>query len=221
MLKAIIFDMDGVLVNSPPFITKSFGVLLKEYGVVLTPEQRKKSVGMSLRDQLKEWEKEFSLPKIDPLEFSKKSFKIELSLMENELRPNKTITSLISCAKQKGVKIAVATSSTKERAKRILDLIKVSKYLDALVTAEDVALHKPNPDLFLKAAELVGAKPSECVVFEDAKNGIEAANRAEMKSIALLTELTAPKDFEGTADLIIKDFSEVNLKLLEELVNTA
>ena len=220
MSRAIIFDMDGVLVNSPPYITKAFNTILKEYGVVLTQEQRKKTLGLSLRDQIKEWRDEFGLPEIDPLEFSKNSFKIELSLMQHELRPNQRIISLITAAKQKGIKIAVATSSTKERAKSILDLIQISKLLDVLVTAEDVAKHKPNPDLFLKAAELVGAKPCECIVFEDAKNGIEAANRAHMKSIAVLTEFNTKNDFEGMADFIIKDFSEIDLKRLEKILLT-
>lgn len=218
MLKAIIFDMDGVLVNSPFYVTGAFNTLLNKYGINLTQEQRKKTLGMPLRDQLKEWRNEFNLPEIDPLDFSNKAFAIELSLMKHELHPNPTIISLINAAKLKGIKIAVATSSTKERARTILGLVQLNKLIDALVTCEDVAKHKPHPDLFLKAAELVKANPSECIVFEDAKNGVEAAKRAHMKAVALLNDFNTRKDFQGLADAIIKDFSEMDLQRLEKII---
>ncbi len=217
-MKALIFDMDGVLVNSTEYVTKAFNELLRKYGVALTAEYRKKCIGMSLRDQIKMWKKDFNIrEEIDPINFSEKSFEIEQKLMEKELTPNKHLISLIDAAKKQKVRIAVATSSTKSRAEKILNLVGVFDKLDGFVTAEDVKLHKPHPQIFLKAAERLGVNQEECVVFEDALNGIQSAKKAGMKAVAILTTYTKKDDFKNTADLIINDFSEISLKQLENI----
>ncbi len=217
-MKAIIFDMDGVLINSTKYVWESFNKLLEKYGVHFTKKDIKKYLGMSMRDKLNIWKKEYNIQEeINPLEFSKEAFKIELKLVEKELRPNKIILDLIDSAKNKNIKIAVATSSTNARAIKILELLKIKERLDYLVTAEDIEKHKPNPQIFLKAAEEIGISPKECVVFEDAVNGIQAAKSAGMKSIAILTEFTSKEDFENLSNLTIKDFSEISLEDLEKI----
>jgi len=218
MLKEIIFDMDGVLIDSVRYNFESFNQLLKKYGVNLLEGEIKKFIGMSIRDKLNLWKKEYNIKEeIDPIEFSKQAFRISLKLMKKELKPNKKILNLIDSAKKQNIKIAVATSSTKERAEKILELLKVKDKLDLLITAEDVEKHKPDPQIFLETAKELNVKPKDCAVFEDAINGIRAAKRAGMKSIAILTEFTSKKDFKNLANLIIKDFSEINLKRLKRL----
>lgn len=217
-MEAIIFDMDGVLIYSTKYIWESFNELLKKYNIHFTDKEIRRYLGMSMRDKLNLWKKEYNLPEnIDPIEFSNKAFEIELKLIKKELQPNKEILKLIGSAKKQNIKIAVATSSTKGRAEKILELLQIKDKLDSLITAEDVEKHKPNPQIFLKAAEELKVNPKECVVFEDAVNGILAAKNAGMKSIALLTEITSKRDFEDIADLIITDFSEVDLEILEKL----
>ncbi len=137
--------------------------------------------------------------------------------MQEKLRPNQEINKLIDSAIRTGYKIAVATSSTRKRAEKILNLLEIKDKLNILVTAEEVEKHKPNPDIFLKTAEELNIEPKDCIVFEDAVNGIQAAKKAGMRSIAVLTEYTKKEDFENMADLVIKDFSEVDIGLLERL----
>jgi len=217
-MKAVVFDMDSVLVNTTGYNTIAYNKLLSKYGVKLDGEHRKKTVGMSLRDKLEMWKEDFGIKEeIDSLDFSKKAFAIQLELANKGIKPDKSVQDLIKSLKGESVKIAVATSSTTDRAKTLLDLVGVRDKLDVLVTSEDVQKHKPNPEIFLRAAREMGVDPTDCVVFEDALNGIQAANAAGMKSVAVLTEYFTKEDFENLADLIIEDFSEIDLAKLKSL----
>lgn len=219
MLEAIIFDMDGVLIDSPGYISTSFNAVLKEHGIFLDKHRRKMELGLSLRDQIRRWNAELSpRKKINYHEFSARANKIQLKIMKDALKPDKSIHRLLDSARKKGIKLAVATASGSVRAHKILTLIKVKKKLGVIVTSDDVQKHKPNPAVFLKAAKKLGVKPQNCVVFEDALNGVEAALRANMVVVALLTDHNHKKDFENKADLIIKNFSEISIPKIEELM---
>ena len=87
---------------------------------------------------------------------------------------------------------------------------------EVVVGAEDIEKHKPHPDVFLEAAKRLNVDPSYCVVFEDAPMGIEAARRGNMKVVVKITEFQSAEDLSA-ADLIINDFSEINIKKLGEL----
>ena len=94
--------------------------------------------------------------------------------MKKELHPNKSLNKFLKEAKEKGIKLAVATSSLRWRAERILGLLQIKEIFNAIVTAEDVENHKPNPDIFLEAAKQINSLPENCIVIEDAANGISS-----------------------------------------------
>lgn len=220
MLKAIIFDMDGVLVRSEGTIGKSFNMALEKYGAYTknTPESRKKFLGRSLRDQLEMMKDECpQIPKdLSVREFSKEVFQYQLEAMKEKLIPDIMILNLIKEAKKRGIKIAVATSSLKYRAEILLKLIGILDQLDTLVTSEDVENHKPHPDIFLETSKRINVLPENCVVIEDAVNGIQAANSAKMKSVALVTENHSKEDFKE-ANYIFSDFKNLKLENLISL----
>ncbi len=220
MLKAIIFDMDGVLVRSEGSTGKSFNMVLAKYGAYTnnTPESRKKFLGRSLRDQLIMMKDECpQIPKdLSEEEFSKEAFQYQLEMMKEKLIPDMAILNLIASAKEKNIKVAVATSSLKYRAEIFLRLIGILDKLDTLVTAEDVENHKPNPDIFLEAVKRINVSPEDCVVIEDAINGIQAANNAKMKSVALVTENHPKEDFID-ANYTFSDFKDLKLEDLKNL----
>jgi len=218
-LQAIIFDMDGVLLDSPKYNLESFNRVLSRYKVKI-PENifAKKYLGGSLRDQLLKWKIDYpQIPQnLDLIEFSSEALKHQVELFKHELKPNKYIQALLSLAKNDGIKTAVATSSTKERANIILKSLEILDNIEVLVTAEDVEKHKPNPDIFLKAAEMIDVAPENCVVIEDATDGILAANNAGMKSVAKLTNYHTKEDFVD-ANYIFDDFKNLKLSDLEKL----
>jgi|FLOH01.1.fsa_nt_gi glutamine transport system substrate-binding protein len=97
----------------------------------------------------------------------------------------------------------------------VVDLL--NKELDAIITSDEAHKHKPNPELFLKAAESLEIQPSEAIVFEDAVNGIEAAKRAKMKVVGVVTHFHTRDDLKD-ADLIVNELSEINIVILENLL---
>jgi len=216
MAEAIIFDMDGVLINSTKYIWESFNALLKNEGIHFSNKDIKKYLGKSLRDNLQSWKKEYGIKDYSLEEFSKQAGEMELSLAKKELHPNKKLNYFLEKAKEKVIKLAVATSSLRWRAEKILNLLNIRRYLDILVTAEDVEKHKPHPEIFLEAAKQLGVPPENCVVIEDAKSGIKAAKAGGMKAIGLINDYNSKKELRE-ADLIIKDLSELNIEMVKSL----
>jgi len=215
MLKAIIFDMDGVLVDSVQHIWNSFNVLLKDEGVHFSKEYIKENLVRSLKDNLNAWKQEFGIKEYDLMDFSKKAGAIQLDMIKNE-KPSQALLDLLEQAKSQKIKCAVATSSLRWRAERILEVLKISGYFDVVVTADDIKNHKPNPEVFLEAARQAGVKPEECVVIEYADNGIAAAKKGNMKAIGLVTKFHTAEELKE-ADIVINNFSEVNIERLRKL----
>lgn len=215
MLKVIIFDMDGVLTDSIGPIWESFSTVLKDEGVHFSKEYIKKNLARSLRDNLQDWKTEFGIKDYDVLEFSKKAGEIQFELMKKE-KVNPDLLNLLEEAKKNNIACAVATSSLRWRAEKMLDLLNIRLFFRVLVTADDIKNHKPAPDVFLEAANKLGVDPNECVVIEDAKNGIDAAKNANMKTIGLITDYHSADELKH-ANLVIKNFSELSIEKINKL----
>lgn len=207
--------MDGVLIDSPKYIWKSFNTILAEEGVHVDDKAIKKYLGKRLKDQLQMLKEDFGIKDYDVDEFSKRAGELESGFYKEELN-HLNVKKIIINLKKTGFKLAVATSSLKWRADKILDILKIKDYFEAITTAEEIEKGKPNPEMFLKAAKKLNVKPEECVVIEDAVNGIQAAKNAGMKTIALLTKFHTRKDFKD-ADLIVSSLDELNENLIKNL----
>jgi len=210
---AVIWDMDGVLVDSTKNIWDSFNKLLKPHGIQFSDEDIKKYLGRSLRDQIASWKERWDI-NLEVEKFSKEAGEAELEVMEK--KADKNLLKLLNELKKNKVPMGVGTSSLRWRAEKILDLLEIKDYFSVLVTAEDVTNHKPNPDIFLKVGEKLGVKPENCVVIEDAASGIEAAKRGNMKAIGYLTKYHKKSELEK-ADLVIENFSDISLSKIHKM----
>lgn len=213
MIKAIIFDMDGVLIDSTKYVWKSYNVILEKEGVHIDQETMERDLGRPLKDFLEGLKKDPGVKDIDPVEFDREASELQIKFMKEQFENNSDLVNLMKNLKEKNLKLAVATSSFKGRAEKILSLLGIRDYFDVVVTMEDVTNHKPHPDVFLKAAEGLGVSPEECVVIEDAVSGISAAKRGNMKVVALLTEFQSREELKE-ADLIIESLDELNGNLI-------
>jgi HAD superfamily hydrolase (TIGR01509 family) len=208
---AVIFDMDGVLVDSTEIIWASHNEVLGRYGVHLTDADIRQYQGKSLRDGIEGWNKKYGLS-LDLKTHTEASWPIQLRMIE-KMHPDPGLLTLLDDLKSYDVKMGVGTSSQKFRAEKILELLKLRDYFTVLVTANDVQRHKPNPDVYLEVANKLDIAPERCVVFEDAYNGIEAAKRGNMKTIGYSKYADEMKN----ADLIINSFSDISYERISRL----
>jgi len=215
MIKAVIFDMDGVIYLSSPYIWKARNIYLEKYGVKIGSKEISELLGMSLRDQLAIINKKYNLS-LEFDDFSKKTRKIQVQLMKKNLKSCKGVKELINDLLKNSVKIGLASSNLKNFILEDLKIMGLLEKFKIITSVEEVKHHKPHPEIFLKTADKLEVKPENCVVIEDAVNGIEAAKRANMKTIAVLTEYHIRKEFK-IANLVVNSLKELNWKKINEL----
>ena len=187
MIKAVLFDMDGVLVDSEEFIRKAAILMFKELGLEVKHEDFFEFIGAGedrfLGGVAEKYNFSFYIPT-----GKKRTYEIYSELIKNNLTPLPGVHSFIKKCRDKGLKIAMATSADRTKMKSNLGEIGISENtFDAVVTALDVRRQKPFPDIYLKAADIIGEDINNCLVVEDAINGVRAAKDAGAKCLGLTT----------------------------------
>lgn len=184
--RAFIFDMDGTLVDNMRFHTDAWGELLGENGIEMNAHDfLVKTAGKTNREILPTVFGEISEERIAELGERKESL-----YRESFLPVRKTVAGaleFLEAARRLGVKMAVATAAPDGNVKFILDGLDLRRFFQAVTTAADISRGKPDPEIFLKSAAKLGVEPRNCLVFEDAIGGFQAAHAAGMKSIGITT----------------------------------
>lgn len=215
MLKAVIFDMDGVLVDSEPLHMDVNLVIHKELGIEIPPEEYKKFIGVS---NLYKWTtiKEKYHLDLSIEEIVKEERKRVVEYIGKNLKESiPGVKELIYGLKSKGVKLAVASSSSRSLINTILKNTGLTDVFSYIISGEEVQRSKPSPDIFLKAAEGLSADPGECAVFEDSKNGTIAAKAAGMYCIGYLNPTSGNQDI-SISDRVISAYSEITFEDIEK-----
>jgi beta-phosphoglucomutase family hydrolase len=187
MVKAVIFDMDGVIVDNHHYHLIAWEQFCAQMGIAFSEKDfRIKYFGKSNRDILSGLNgKPITASLAHELGEQKES--IYRELYEPYIQPVKGLVFLLGELKANGYKLAVATSAGKANLQFVMQKLNLSQYFDLLVDATFVTNAKPHPEIYLKAAELLAIPPNQCVVFEDSVSGINAAKGAGMDVIGLLT----------------------------------
>jgi HAD superfamily hydrolase (TIGR01509 family) len=199
-VRAVIFDMDGVLTDSEPLINAAAIEMFREKGLSVRPEDFGPFVGAG-EDRYIGGVAEAYLFPLNLAAAKRRTYEIYLKLVPDRLKAFPGAQDLVRACRDAGLRVAVASSADRIKVEANLNQIGLPPHTwDAVVTAEDVLAKKPAPDLFLSAAAKLGLKPTECIVIEDAVNGIQAAKAAGMRCIAVAQ--TFPADRLKAADLI-------------------
>jgi beta-phosphoglucomutase len=198
--RAVIFDMDGVLTDSEPLINQSAVAMFRELGLQVAPEDFLPFVGTGedryIGGVAEKHQFTIHLPSA-----KKRTYELYLELVPHHLRPFPGASRLVQECRAAGLKTAVASSADRIKIDANLRQIGLPpESWDAIVSGEDVQNKKPAPDIFLAAAQKLGMNPADCVVIEDAPNGIQAAKAAGMKCVAVAQ--TFPADQLAAADRI-------------------
>ena len=207
-----IFDWDGVIIDSAKLHEQSWHRLATELGKVIAPGSFLRGFGMKSARIIAEihgWAKEPA--EIAQLENRKEAL-YRAIVAQSDIAPLPGVTQWLDRLRGAGVPCAVASSTHRQNIDAVLDRIGLKNAFTAIVSAEDVEHGKPNPEVFLKAAERLGIGADRCVVFEDAHVGIEAAHAAGMRVVAVAT--THPIEQLRAADLIVRRLDELSIAQL-------
>lgn len=214
MKKAVIFDMDGVLVDNSEIHIDAFEVFCKRHNCSFERQELYPLFGKGNRDIFPVvLKRPVSAEEIE--RFSQEKEAIYRELIEKTIRPLPGLIDFLTFLKAKGVKTAVGSSGIRKNVDFVLKKCGIAAYFDVVVNGNDVKNAKPDPEIFLLVAERLGIAPEECVVFEDAYAGIEAARTARMAVVAVAT--TFPKEQHCDYDMIISDFRELDRSAFEKL----
>lgn len=219
-MKAVIFDMDGVIVDSNPIHLEAENMVLKKYGISLSySEMLKKYNGTTTKFMFEDLIKTYNL-NANAEEMCREKTKLIFELCSKYVPATKGIINLIKNLKEHKFKIALASSSDKEIISLILAKLEIKPFFDSIVSAQDITHSKPHPEIFLKAASNLEVPPECCVVVEDATFGVEAAKNAGMKCIGYknqATEKIISIDL-SKADLITDNFNSLNIQMINSLL---
>lgn len=211
-IKAVLFDMDGVLLDSEEYITLAGIEMFKEKGVIVQYDDFKEFTGMGEDRFLGGVAEKYGIP-FEGKKDKSRAYEIYGEIVRGKLRPLPGVTDFIFKCKDRKLKIAVATSADKIKMQINLTEIGFSESIfDATINGLEVIHKKPHPEIFIKAAEKLSVPSSNCLVVEDALSGMKAAKSAGCKCLVLTTSFAA-KDFTE-ADWIAKDLSEAPIECL-------
>lgn len=214
MPKAVIFDMDGTMVNTEKLWSVVNHTLSANHGVVYVDEVRRQMMGRKDSECLAVFKDFYKLD--TPLEDLIQERRSILLADLSSIQVNAGLYELLELLEKLEIKKAVATSSFGEFTRRIVTIFDLERRYDAIVTADDVQRSKPDPELFLTAAARIGVEPKDCLVLEDAQNGVEAAKHAGMKCIAIPHQYSQSHDF-SSADLVLPSMLEITESVLKKI----
>ncbi|MBN1675299.1 MAG: HAD-IA family hydrolase [Kiritimatiellae bacterium] len=209
MIRAVIFDMDGVLTDSEPLICAAATAMFKEHGVTVQPADFRPFVGTGENRYIGGVAARYGVT-LDIQAAKRRTYEIYLELVPDRLEAFPNAQRVVRRCKAAGYRIALASSADLIKIEANLNKIGLPPALwDAIVAAEDVRERKPAPDIFLAAAAKLNVTPAQCVVIEDAVNGIAAAKAAGMRCIAVTQSF--PAEQLGQADLVRAAIGDVTL----------
>ncbi|MDA9622617.1 HAD family phosphatase [Flavobacteriaceae bacterium] len=217
MLKAVIFDMDGVIVNSEPLHHLAYKKMFEEFKLDVSNSLYESFTGQSTYSICEQLCEIFDL-KVDPnaLVLSKrKHFKI---IFENDssFEMIDGAMNLIKDYFENNLTLVLASSASMTNIERIFKKFDLNKFFKAKISGADLKESKPNPEIFIKAAELSGFKKEECIVIEDSTSGITAAKSAQIYCVGY-DSLNSKNQNYDKANLVINNFNEIRFDKISKL----
>lgn len=209
MLKAVLFDMDGVIVDTEPLHHKAYHQMFNDVNINVSDDLYESFTGQSTINICKRLVEQFSL-KDKPeqlVSLKRKHFKY---LFENDssLTLIDGVLERIKDYHKNGLSLVVASSASMPNINRIFDRFELNQYFSGKFSGADLKQSKPHPEIFLKAAEFTGFEKSECMVIEDSTNGIQAAHAAGIFCVGFKSPHSVNQDY-SKADIVISNFKEI------------
>lgn len=205
--RAVIFDLDGVLVDSEPIHFAALNAVLCREGILLTEEENSEFLGLPPEEVWTRLIRRFSLRGL--VQDYLKRYEEEVArALQDPLKSPPFLPTLLQSLQEMRISLAIASSSRREWIESILNSLDLQRYFPVVVSSDDVRRGKPHPEVYLTVARKLGMKPSECLAVEDAPNGVLSAKRAGMDVAVLRTPYLNQTSFPP-ADFVLDSLADL------------
>lgn len=210
-VKAAIFDLDGTLVDNNRFHLITWLEYLKSKDRIVTEDEYRLHFNGRTNKDVLEYIFAKEMTAEEALVYSLEKEALYRDIYREHITPVTGLPGLLEAFSNEGIPMAIATSGIQPNIDFMFEHIDIKKYFSAVINSSHVKLGKPDPEIYIKAAEALQVDPSDCLVFEDAVVGIQSAKTAGMNVVAITT--TEPAANLAAADLIVPDFTEESFSL--------
>ncbi len=215
--KAVIFDMDGLLIDSEPYWEEAGSETLKEFGKVLTQEQYSSSTGLRTEEWIAHWFRFFDISMQHVTAATNTIIQKAIDKIAAKAEPMAGVDYILHFFRENNFQIALASSSPMELINVVVDKLNIRSQFQVFTSAQHLAFGKPHPEVFLNCANELGRLPAECIVFEDSFNGMIAAKAARMKCVVVPSAVDHALLKWNAADLILPGLQHFTGEHLEKL----
>ena len=210
MLKAVIFDMDGVIIDSEPMHIKAYNDMFNEVGIEVSTQLYESFTGQSTINICKRLCNHFNLSESpEALVALKRKYYKRFFGSDSDLALIDGVLDIIKEYHENKLTLVLGSSASMDGINQIFERFDLNKYFSAKFSGADLKKSKPHPEIFIKAADSTGFKREECMVIEDSTNGIEAAKAAGIFCVGYDSFHSKNQDY-SKADVVIKKFEEIN-----------
>lgn len=218
MLKAVLFDMDGVIVDTEPLHRKAYFMMFKDMNINVSETMYTGFTGQATLNICKELVEHFQLSEVPEalVKCKRKHFK-ELFDTDDTLQLLEGVLDLIQDYHRNGLTLVLASSASMPNIDRIFERFNLDQYFVAKLSGADLEKSKPHPEIFIKAAEAAGQPREHCMVIEDSSNGIKAANDAGIYVVGYDSKHSTDQDY-SRANLVVSTFREIRFEKAKELI---
>jgi sugar-phosphatase len=216
-LNTVIFDMDGVLIDSEPLWCEAANEVLAYYGKKLSVKDFEQTTGLRTSEFVAWWLRDYKFDNNELKKAGEKIIELAIQKIRTQGQPFPGIQHIFNFFHDRKFKIGLATSSPVSVIDAVCDVIGIGDYIKIKTSAEHLAYGKPHPQVYLDCAAQLNSSPLECICFEDSINGMIAVKAARMKCVVVPVQNQLKDERWSVADLKItslKNFSELHLNLL-------
>ena len=211
-IRAVIFDFDGVIAETEHTHIRAEKETMLKYGIKISEDELHEFTGTTAKHMFTELIRRYDLNTSFDEIFNEKE-KIMFKLLETDVQPTKGVIELLWKLKGKKMKLGIGSSSHRRLITYVLKKLEIENLFEAVVGAEDITYGKPNPEIFLKCARMLGTDPAQCLVVEDAALGLQAARAAGMICLGYRNPHSGKQDL-AKADFVTDDFTRLDIEKL-------